>query len=195
MLAGLGVYHVIGQRQNLVAVDRKRVVGVPRELAPRITITQSQLDTAVVHVARLNGQRRRTRTRGDRRLESLIGGLRVVIRYVEVEVAQETHRQTDLERLRAFGLEIVDREPGLRTPVQAALAPREQRIGQITLESDTYRCIRCTDLDVGEILRHLGNDLRQHDRSTYRRIEERALLRVGPASCDGQSLRPVSVRK
>ena len=102
-------------------------------------------------------------------------------------MAQEAHRQTDLERLGALGLEVVNREPGLGAPVQAALVPAVTRVGEVTLESHTHRCVRRTEFDVGEVLRHLGDELRQHDRSTDRGIEKRALHRM----LAGQLRRPV----
>ena len=91
---------------------------------------------------------------------------------------EETHRQTHLERLGALGLEVIGGILRLRVPRQAAFVPRIERVGDVTLEGNAHRGERTAQLDIGEIFRHVGNELRQHDRKSDRRIEERLGVRM-----------------
>ena len=91
---------------------------------------------------------------------------------------EETHRQTHLERLGALGLEVIGGILRLRVPRQAAFVPRIERVGNVAFEGDAHRGERTAQLDIGEIFRHVGNELRQHDRKSDRRIEERLGVRM-----------------
>ena len=114
-------------------------------------------------------------------------------------MSEEAHRKTDFERFGAFGLQVVERTLGREVPAVGRRVPRAGRIGVETRESQTHRCVRRTQLDVGEVLGHVRNDFREHDRSADRRIEERGVHRVGTrqlrgpvvAARHGQVIRPL----
>ena len=186
-LSGFGMAVVVHQFENPVLVGAEREIRTPRELAPFVAVAQRQLDTPVAHRSGLNVERRITGRHGDLRVEGLVVGLRVVIRYVEVEMLQETHGKTHLPRIRAFGLQVVEGVIGLRLPHFVVGIPDIDGVGQETGEGHTYRGPRTAHLDVGEVLRHVGDELRKHHRGADGRVEERSLDRLRT----GQLRRPV----
>ena len=91
---------------------------------------------------------------------------------------EKTHGEADLERLGALGLKVEGRILRLEVPAQTALVPSVKRIGDVTRERYADRSERAAEFDVGEVLGHVADDLRQHDRSADRGIEERFGIRV-----------------
>ena len=91
---------------------------------------------------------------------------------------EEAHRQTHLPRIRTLGLEVIERVVGVGFPHLVVGIPHIDGIGQETGKGKAHRGPRTADLHVGELLGHVGDQLRDDHRGADRRIEERRLDRL-----------------
>ena len=102
-------------------------------------------------------------------------------------MAEETRRQSHFPRIGALGFQLAHRIMGFGSPLLVRVVPLVSLLREEPRNGKTHRSERTAYFQIGDPFRHRKR-LGKHDRSAYRRIEERRLGGIG--SC--KLRRPVS---
>ena len=102
-------------------------------------------------------------------------------------MAEETRRQSHFPRIGALGFQLAHRIMGFGSPLLVRVVPLVSLLREEPRNGKTHRSERTAYFQIGDPFRHRKR-LGKHDRSAYRRIEERRLGGIGPCKLR----RPVS---
>ncbi len=112
-------------------------------------------------------------------VEGLVLCIGAIVSGVEGDVVEYAEVHTYFERVCTFGLKVVHGVLGEHAPRLGVLVPLVARVGDIAVESRTYRCVAGAQFPQVEDVRSLGQVVVEQYRQTYRRIEEAAVMAVG----------------